>query len=138
VRAPIAAGWIRGIETAAAEAAPGVLGVVTPEHAPTLGPGTDPSGAPRLVPRLQDDRIVHYGQRVGVVVAETAQQATAAARLVEVDYVATEAVLDLDDPRPEVLADPSGLDHQPRRRRRRAGVRRCARRGDLHDSGPDA
>ena len=108
VRATIAAGWIRGIETAAAEAAPGVLGVITHENAPTLGRGTDPSGAPQLVPPLQDDRIVHYVQCVGVLVAETAEQATAAARLVEVDYVATEPVLDLGDPRAEVLANPWG------------------------------
>jgi CO/xanthine dehydrogenase Mo-binding subunit len=41
--------------------------------------------------------------------------ATEAARLVQVDYVETEPVLDLDDPRAKLHANPWGLDqtHNP-------------------------
>ncbi len=59
---------------------------------------------------MQDDRILHYGQYIGVVVAETAHEATAAARLIETGYELAEPLLDLDDPRAEVLANPWGLD----------------------------
>src|SRR5262249_5107783 len=60
----------------------------------------------------QDDRILHYGQYVAVVVAEKPQQAVAAARLVEVDYEPVEALLEIGDPRGELRANPWGLDRQ--------------------------
>jgi CO/xanthine dehydrogenase Mo-binding subunit len=108
VRSTIAAGRIRGISIGRAEAAPGVLGVITHCNAPKLErrPGRS------LTPPLQDDHIAHHGQYVGVVVAETPEQAAMAARLVEVDYVTTEPVLDLDDPRAELIANPWGWDQQ--------------------------
>ncbi len=110
VRATVAAGRIRGIEPGAAEAAPGVLAVITHRNAPRLRRGPDTPFWRQPAPPLQDDRILHHGQYVGLVVAETAEQASAAARLIEVDYEPAEALLDLDDPRAEVLANPWGLD----------------------------
>jgi xanthine dehydrogenase YagR molybdenum-binding subunit len=112
VRATIAAGRIRAIDPAAAEAAPGVLAVITHHNSPRLGRATASQLAPQLPPPLQDDRILHYGQYVAVVVARTAEQATAAARLVEVDYEEAEPLLDLDDPRAEPRVDPWGTDHR--------------------------
>jgi Aldehyde oxidase and xanthine dehydrogenase, a/b hammerhead domain len=47
---------------------------------------------------LKDDRVLHIGQHVAIVVAETAQQARAAARLVEVEYAPTAPILAIDDP----------------------------------------
>ncbi len=110
VRATVAAARIRGIEATAAEAAPGVLAVITHRNAPQLGRGPDTPYWRQPPPPLQDDRIVHYGQYVGVVVAETAQQANAAARLIEVDYESAEPLLDLNDPRAEQLTNPWGMD----------------------------
>jgi xanthine dehydrogenase YagR molybdenum-binding subunit len=110
VRATVAAGRIRRIEAAAAEAAPGVLAVITHRNAPRLGRGPDTPSWRQPPPPLQDDRILHYGQYIGVVVAETAEQATAAAHLIETDYEPAEPLLDLDDPRAEVLTNPWGLD----------------------------
>ena len=100
VQATVAAGRIRRIDTAAAEAAPGVLAVITHRNAPRLAraPGGLGIGPP---PPLQDDRIVHHGQHVAVVVAQSLEQAAAAARLVEVDYAAAEPLLDPGDPRAE-------------------------------------
>src|SRR6266566_831403 len=112
VRSTIAAGRIRRIATGPAEAAPGVLAVISHENAPKLERGPATRIGPQPPPPLQDDRILHHGQYVAVVVASTAEQATAAARLVEVDYDPVEPLLDLDDPRAEVLADPWGLDEQ--------------------------
>jgi len=110
VRATVAAGRIRGIDTAAAEAAPGVLAVITHLNAPHLGRGPDGPAWRQPPPPLQDDRILYHGQYVGVVAAETAEQATAATRLIEVEYEQTEPLLDLDDPRAEVVSNPWGMD----------------------------
>ncbi|HYZ00794.1 MAG TPA: xanthine dehydrogenase family protein molybdopterin-binding subunit, partial [Candidatus Binatia bacterium] len=112
VQSTIAAGRIRAITTEAAAAAPGVLAVVTHRNAPRLARTPDSRlGATPPAP-LQDDRVLHHGQHVAVVVAETLEQATAAARLVEVDYEPAQALLDLDDERAEQLVDPMGADVQ--------------------------
>lgn len=112
VQSTIAAGRVRSIATAAAEAAPGVLGVVTHRNAPRLDrPPESRLGATPPAP-LQDDRILHHGQHVAVVVADTLEQATAAARLVEVEYEPAEALLDLEDERAEQVLDPMGADVQ--------------------------
>jgi xanthine dehydrogenase YagR molybdenum-binding subunit len=110
VRATVAAGRIRDVQTTAAEAAPGVLAVITHRNAPRLNRGPDTPVWRQPPPPLQDDRILHYGQYVGLVVAETAEEANAAGRLVEVDYEAAEPLLELDDPRAEVVRNPWGMD----------------------------
>jgi len=86
VQSTIAAGTIRGIDAAKAEAAPGVLAVITHENAPALveGPMT-PLGPSPPFP-LKDNRILHQGQHVAVVVARTREHARAAAQLVRIDY----------------------------------------------------
>ncbi|MEU6597578.1 xanthine dehydrogenase family protein molybdopterin-binding subunit [Streptomyces flaveolus] len=110
VGSTIAAGRIRGIDATGALAAPGVLTVLTHLNAPRLerGPTTLLGGSPPAP--LQDDRVLHYGQHIAVVVAESAEQARYAARLVRVEYEATEALLDVDDPRAEIVENPWGLD----------------------------
>lgn len=110
VGSTIAAGRIHGIDVTGALAAPGVLTVLTHLNAPRLerGPMTLLGGSPPAP--LQDDRVLHYGQHIAVVVAESAEQARYAARLVRVEYEATEALLDVDDPRAEIVENPWGLD----------------------------
>ena len=56
---------------------------------------------------LQDDLVRWNGQHVAMVVAETFEQATAAAALVDVTYELTDAILDPDDAaaRPRVLEE---------------------------------
>ncbi|WP_229702949.1 xanthine dehydrogenase family protein molybdopterin-binding subunit, partial [Streptomyces albiflavescens] len=110
VGSTIAAGRIVGIDTSRAEEAPGVLTVVTHLTAPRLerGPMTLLGGSPPAP--MQDDRILHYGQHIAIVVAETAEQARHAARLVRVEYEAGKAVLDVDDPRAAIVENPWGLD----------------------------
>ncbi|UXY20376.1 xanthine dehydrogenase family protein molybdopterin-binding subunit [Streptomyces cynarae] len=110
VGSTIAAGRIRAIDVTDALAAPGVLSVITHLNAPKLerGPMTLLGGSPPAP--LQDDRILHYGQHVAIVVAESAEQARHAARLVRVEYEPAEAILDMDDPRAEILDNPWGMD----------------------------
>ena len=107
----IAAGSIKGIDVAKAEAAPGVLAVITHENAPALVAGPtarfDPSPT---APPLEDDRILYRGQPVAVVVARTREQAAAAARLVEIEYEEAVPVLRIDDPRAPVVPDRWGQD----------------------------
>jgi CO/xanthine dehydrogenase Mo-binding subunit len=110
VQSTVAAGRIRSITTGPAESAPGVLAVITHETAPRLGRGPVTGLGPAPPPPLQDDRILHHGQHIAVVVAETPEQAAAAARVVEFDYEQKEPLLDLDDPRAEQITNPSGRD----------------------------
>lgn len=110
VRSTIAAGRIRAIDSAAAEAAPGVLTVITHVTAPQLERGPMTLLGPSPPAPLQDDRILHYGQHVAIVVADTAEQAKHAASLVRVEYETAVALLDLDDPGAETLTNPWGLD----------------------------
>ncbi|MGW4733675.1 xanthine dehydrogenase family protein molybdopterin-binding subunit [Streptomyces shenzhenensis] len=110
VQSTIAAGRIVRMHTEAAEGAPGVIGVLTHENAPRVATGpVTVLGASPPAP-LRSDRIVHHGQHIAFVVAETPEQAGAAARLVRADYEATEPLLDLQDPRAEHLVDPWGMD----------------------------
>jgi xanthine dehydrogenase YagR molybdenum-binding subunit len=59
---------------------------------------------------LRDDRILHHGQHVAMVVAETREQAAAAARLVTIDYEQAPPVLGIGNPRAPVLRNPWGLE----------------------------
>jgi xanthine dehydrogenase YagR molybdenum-binding subunit len=113
VQSTIAAGTISRIDAGVAEAAPGVLAVITYENAPALaeGPRTPLLGPTPRFP-LQDNRILHHGQHVAIVVAETLEQATAAARLVRIDYEETAPVLGIDNPEAAVLRNPLGPEIQ--------------------------
>jgi xanthine dehydrogenase YagR molybdenum-binding subunit len=110
VQSTIAAGTISGIDTAAAQAAPGVLAVITHRNAPALteGPTTPYGAAPRFP--LKDNRILHHGQHVAMVVAQTPEQATVAARLVKIDYAEAAPTLGIDNPRATVVDNAFGTD----------------------------
>ncbi|OYV33377.1 MAG: xanthine dehydrogenase [Rhodospirillales bacterium 20-64-7] len=69
------------IDTAKAEAAPGVLLVWTHENAPEQA---EPSA--ETVPQLRSADIMHNGEAVALVVAETFEQARAAALMIDVQY----------------------------------------------------
>src|SRR5204863_2625650 len=88
--AAIAKGRIASIDLIRARAAPGVLAIVTAENAGKLGKGKF-----NTAKLLGGPDIEHYHQAIAVVVAETFEQATAAAQLVRVDYVRAEGAFDL-------------------------------------------
>jgi len=110
VQSTIAAGTITRIDTGDAAAAPGVLAVLTHQNAPALAEGPMTALGPSPPYPLRDNRIQHHGQHVAVVVAQTHEQAAAAARLVKLGCLETAPVLDLDDPRAPVTANPWGLE----------------------------
>lgn len=100
VQSTVPAGLITAMDTERALRMPGVLAVFTHENAPRLAPAsTFPHGSPSqgLTP-LQDDRVRFNGQPIGVVVAETFEQATDAASQVKVSYRTAEFVTDGADP----------------------------------------
>jgi xanthine dehydrogenase YagR molybdenum-binding subunit len=90
VKAEIASGRIANIDTSAAEKSAGVIAVITHKNAPKLRP----TGGIRGGGILQSDKVDYYGQNIAVVVAESFEQARAAARLVKVEYEKTEARVD--------------------------------------------
>src|ERR1700710_70533 len=105
VRSSHAHGIIRGIDTSAAKAMPGVLGVwpgadlASANYAPfTCGlPLRSRDGSPLLQTNraaLMSDKVRYVGDPVAFVVAETVAQARDAAEAVEVDMEALPAVTD--------------------------------------------
>lgn len=90
VGAAIAKGKIVSIDLSEARQAPGVITIVTAESAGNLGKGK--FNTARL---LGGPQIQHYHQAVALVVAETFEQARAAAQLVRVKYVKEEGAYDL-------------------------------------------
>ena len=90
IGAGIAKGRITAMDLSAARAAPGVLAIVTAENAGPLGKGS--MNTARL---LGGPEIEHYHQAIGVVVAETFEQARAAAALARVGYAPAEGAFDL-------------------------------------------
>lgn len=90
VGATIAKGRIAAIDLAAAKAAPGVLAIVTAENAGKLG-----KAKRNTATLLGGPEIEHYHQAIALVVAETFEQARAAANLVRVDYARADGAFDL-------------------------------------------
>src|ERR1700742_3949297 len=82
VEASIGKGTIRSIDTRAAESAPGVALVLTHRNAPAQGTGNHREAHPVLT----GPKVTGYGQPVAFVVAESFEQARAAAYLVDVKY----------------------------------------------------
>ncbi len=90
VGAGIAKGRIASMNLSAARAAPGVLAIVTARNAGKLGKGN--MNTAKL---LGGPAIDHYHQAVALVVANTFEQARAAANLVVIDYERTPGKFDL-------------------------------------------
>ena len=90
VGAAIGKGLIRSMDLSAARAAPGVLTVVTAENAGKLD-----KGSRNTAKLLGGPEIDHYHQAIALVVAETFEQARAAAALVRVDYDRAQGAFDL-------------------------------------------
>ncbi|HEX4706459.1 MAG TPA: xanthine dehydrogenase family protein molybdopterin-binding subunit [Candidatus Udaeobacter sp.] len=108
IQSAIANGRVTKIDVSDAKSAPGVIGVLTRENAPHFRAHPDDfrkPGAPgeSRVP-LQDDNIYWAGQHLGLVVAETFEDARYAASLVRVTYQAQPAVVNLDDQRAQKTA----------------------------------
>ena len=82
VEATIGKGTIRSIDTRTAEKAPGVALVLTHRNAPAQGTGDHRQARPVLT----GPNVTRYGEPVAFVVAESFEEARAAAYLVDVKY----------------------------------------------------
>src|ERR1051325_7874413 len=123
IQSTIANGRVAKIDSSAAKSAPGVVQILTRENAPHFRPYPDDlrkPGAPgeNRVP-LQDDEIYHDGQHLGVLVADSFEQATYAASLVQVTYQSQPPVVTLNDERaqknasaPDKFAGRDELQHK--------------------------
>jgi len=108
VTSTIASGTVRSIDCSAAEKMPGVLLIL---HHGNIGPlfrmapGGRGGRTSEARPPLTDTTIAYWGQYVALVVAETLEQATAAALAVKVDYEANPINVSckLDDPQTDAL-----------------------------------
>src|SRR6202012_1303605 len=94
VGAAIAKGRITGMDVSRANAASGVVAIVTAENAGKLG-----KGKYNTAKLLGGPEIDHYHQAVAVVVAETFEQARSAAELISIDYEEAKGAFDLADGR---------------------------------------
>ena len=123
VPASIGKGRVVAVDVRDAQRAPGVLLVLTKDNAPPQtpwGPVDLPDRFARAEPALNTDEVRYFGFPVAFVVAETFEQATAAAALVRVRYAALPGDYDLH------AAGPSRREPGPDQRRR--GRRQCHRR----------
>ena len=113
VRSPFAHARITGIDTAAANAAPNVVSVITGADVadeqggvPTAWPITPDQKTPNR-PSIAVDRVAFAGEVVAVVVARSPAEAQDAAELVDIDYEELPAALDLKEAAADtVLAHP--------------------------------
>jgi xanthine dehydrogenase YagR molybdenum-binding subunit len=107
----IGMGRIALLDTAAAEAAPGVRLVLTHRNAPQQG-----MLAPDITdakPEMLDDRIHRYGQPVALVVADSFEEARAATALIDVRYEQEAGDYDLfahDGGEPRQVSDVGDLE----------------------------
>ena len=106
VGSAIAKGRIRSMSVANAERAPGVIAVVTADTAGKLG-----KGKWNTAHLLGGPEIEHYHQAVALVVAETFEQARAAAQLVQVRYDRQPGAFDLQASRPSAKQPDGAANH---------------------------
>jgi len=90
VGATIGKGRVRSIDARDAEAAPGVLAIVTAANAGPLKKSRS-----HTAHLLAGPRVEHYDQAVALVVAESFEQARDAARLLRIDYAIEKGRYDL-------------------------------------------
>src|SRR5438874_13252387 len=101
IQSAIANGRVVKIDILAAKSAAGVIEILTRENTPGFNPYPDDltkKGAPgeNRIP-LQDDEIHYAGQHLGVVIAESFEQAVHAVSLVHVSYQNQPPIVAIDD-----------------------------------------
>ncbi|CAG4921601.1 xanthine dehydrogenase family protein molybdopterin-binding subunit [Paraburkholderia saeva] len=97
VTSTVASGSIASIDSARVQTMPGVILVMTYQNAMKLPNGGRPPLAPpagRHLSLLQDNQVHYSNEPVAVVVAETLEQATDAARQLRIAYQPAQATLD--------------------------------------------
>ena len=135
VQAPVASGVVRSVDASAAQAMPGVLAVLTCTDPPQLG---SPDNAELAV--LQTREIAYRGQLIAAVVADTLENARAAAEAVRADCAARPHDVRLRADHPGLYTPDKVNPNFPAVTEygdvaAGAGRRGSARGHDLHDAG---
>jgi xanthine dehydrogenase YagR molybdenum-binding subunit len=103
----IGRGTITSMDVAAASKAPGVLAIYTPFNPLKLYRYAKEENA-ELTPPIQDANVRYRGQAIGLVVAETFEQARDAAAMIETRYDAKPVAASFNDGIPGATPPPSG------------------------------
>ena len=106
LEASIAKGRVASIDAATAESAPGVILVMTHKNAPKqapFGPIDATDRFARSTPQLDSNAVQYYGQPIAFVVAESFEQARAAAKLVTVVYAREQGEYELKPGMPKAI-----------------------------------
>jgi xanthine dehydrogenase YagR molybdenum-binding subunit len=112
VTSTIANGSVEAMDVAAAEDAPGVLAVYTVLNPVKLRTPDNPVFGATWVP-LQDNEVSFHGQPIGVVIAETYEQARDAAATIGVTYTERPARTSLADALDDAEEGPTAPDGSP-------------------------
>ncbi|MFN0154113.1 MAG: xanthine dehydrogenase family protein molybdopterin-binding subunit [Gaiella sp.] len=95
-RSPVHRGLIKGLDVSAAEAMPGVHGVITWQDVPLLEYGhLSALGIPADEPLLAKDDVRYLGQPIAIVAAEDEETAMAAVAAIKLDLEELPALLDV-------------------------------------------
>jgi xanthine dehydrogenase YagR molybdenum-binding subunit len=97
-------GRIASIDTGQAEQAPGVKLVWTYKNAPKQA-----APSPKTVPQLTSAEIMHNGEAVALVVAETFEQARAASLMINIRYEDGDGRYDFDAQTSQAKTPPEGM-----------------------------
>ena len=110
-------GRLQTLDTSAAEAAPGVVLVMSHKNAPKLKPtplfnSTPKAAGPDTLPIMQDDSIHWNGEAIAVVLAETQEQADYAKSLIRATYDTLPANTSFAEAKPQAHS-PGSVQGEP-------------------------
>ena len=122
IESAISKGRVKAFDLTRAQAAPGVLAIITHLNAPKLNlpdPKDPAGGKPGENYAPLQDNIIHYnGQHLGVVVAETFEQARYAADLVTITYEVEKPAVEIEQNMGHAYKPSSFMGYEPLQSRR--------------------
>ena len=114
INSTVAKGEISSIDVTEAKKQKGVVEIITYKNAEKLkafDKNLPPLSTTTIQPVLQSPHINYYGEYVGLVVAETFEQAQYAARLVKIDYKEEKPKIDFKDHRSDAYKPKESSDY---------------------------
>jgi xanthine dehydrogenase YagR molybdenum-binding subunit len=122
IESTISKGRVKAFDLSRAQAAPGVLAIITHLNSPRLNlpDPKDPAGGKpgeAFVP-LQDNVIHYNGQHLGIVVADTFERARHAADLVRVTYEVEKPAVEIEQNMGHAYKPPTFMGFEPLQTRR--------------------
>src|ERR1700720_1203810 len=115
IQSSISRGQIRSFDLSAAQESSGVIAIFTPFNSLKLYHplGREEGGASgEVIPLLQDTQVHYFGQTIGLIVADSFEQARDAAALIKVNYEPKAAVVTLESGMAKAY-QPQSVDQQP-------------------------